>query len=933
MSPDRAGTVGYNAETFVMNSSVRVPGVSPARRSHHRLPVSGLLLLSVFGWTESRAAAQPSSPPLQPSAIAFRPFVQPAASASPAGQTPSSPPPSPAPQPAPAQPLTLPQPRLQLPQPPPPPPQVPAQPATRPGGSQADERPDATPEPPVDTAADRQAAARARGLVARGKYDEAMGVLREGSAAAPGGEASLEFGLLLRYLGRPSEAAAPLTLVVQQALLDDGSPQSLLRGARGARALGLFRRSNSLFQQAARLAPEDAAVQAGWGELFLEKYNTQDALEAFRAAIKLDPKSVSAQVGLARALLDENATAATAAARAALDVDDHAVGARLVLAEIALDERRLPEGRAEIEKALDSNPSSLEALALLAAVSHLQNRQADFDTAVTKALAINPTFGDVYRVPGAQVASHYRFDEAVGLTRKALEIQPESPRALADLGMHLLRTGDEPAAREALEKSFKLDAYDFVTYNLLGMLDKVDKFETITDGDIVLRLHPQDVGVMRGEMLALAKRSLAALSKQYGFTPKGPILIEAFPQHDDFAVRNLGLPGMAGALGACFGRVVTMDSPRARPPGSFNWSATLWHELAHVVTLQMSNQRVPRWLTEGISMFEERRASPGWGREFEFEFLNAYAKGQTIKLADLNSGFMTRDTIALAYHQSSLLVEHIVELYGDAGLQQMLRAYGEGQDTDEVVKQTLKVDLAALQVSYDQFLDKRFGKARLALLPVKAKPPAGEDLDPAAIRAFANEHPESYLVQAQAGQALMMRGDLEGARALLERAIAMVPQTMGDNSARAFLADVLQKQGDKPRAMQELETLLAESTTGLEAARSLATLAKAADDVARERAAVDRIVSLDPFDAAAHATLGRLALGQQDTAVALRELQTALTLGSSDQAAIHTDMAEVYLMKGDQARVREHAIAALEIAPRFERAQELLLKVVDAPRR
>ena len=96
---------------------------------------------------------------------------------------------------------------------------------------------------------------------------------------------------------------------------------------------------------------------------------------------------------------------------------------------------------------------------------------------------------------------------------------------------------------------------------------------------------------------------------------RGPILIEIFPKHDDFAVRNVGLPGMIGALGACFGRVVTMDSPQARPPGEFQWEATLWHELAHVITLQMSNQRVPRWLTEGISVYEEKRARPEWGRE------------------------------------------------------------------------------------------------------------------------------------------------------------------------------------------------------------------------------------------------------------------------------------------------------------------------------
>jgi tetratricopeptide (TPR) repeat protein len=837
---------------------------------------------------------------------------------------------------------------------------------------------------PEVIAADRRAAAEGRALASRGKYDEALSGLQAGSDTTPGGEATLELGLLLRYLGRQDEASKAFNIVALQPL-DHDSALAILRAARTARALGLFRRANSLFQEAAKLATSEpaeqpaaaapaaapaaaapavgapaaaapataaagaaaadapppetgpavlAAVQAYWGELFLEKYNTPEAVDAFTTALKADPKAIAAHLGLARALLDENASASADSARAALALDESSVGARLILAELALDERKLSDARQEIDKALAVNPGSLEALALSAAVAHLQDRRPDFDSIVSKALAINPRYGDIYRVPGSQVAAHYRFDEAVALTQKGLEIQPDYPRALADLGMHLLRTGDEPGARAALEKAFKLDAYDVVTYNLLAMLDTLDKFDTIADGDIVLRLHPDEVEIMRGPSLALAHKALATLSKQYGFTPKGPILIEAFPKHDDFAVRNLGLPGMIGALGACFGRVVTLDSPRARTtPGSFNWSATLWHELAHVVTLQMSNQRVPRWLTEGISMFEERRAQPGWGREFEFEFLNALAQGQQIKLSELNSGFMTARTIALAYHESSLLVEHIVETYGDAGLQRMLRAYGEGKDTDEVVKQVLNTDMDGLQVSFDQFVERRFGKAITALKPLKATPPAGDNIDVATIKTFADENSENYAVQLQAGQALMFKKDFPAAQAVLERAVGLVPQTMGDASARALLANVLEKKGDRERAMQELDTLLADSSTALEAARQLVTLATAADDDTRQRTAVDRIVALDPFDAGAHATLGRLALAQQDATVALRELQVALKLGSPDQAAVHTDMAEAYMLKGQTAQVREHVIAALEIAPRFERAQELLLKVVDAPRR
>src|SRR5262249_45954259 len=177
-----------------------------------------------------------------------------------------------------------------------------------------------------------------------------------------------------------------------------------------------------------------------------------------------------------------------------------------------------------------------------------------------------------------------------------------------------------------------------------------------------------------------------------------------------------GLPGMIGALGACFGRVVTMDSPHARPPGEFQWEATLWHELAHVITIQMSNQRVPRWLTEGISVYEEKKARPEWARGQEMQFAQMLNNNEAMTVKDLNAAFTDPRKISIAYFEASLLVDHIVQTYGDEGLHRLLKAYGEGLETEAAMKKALETDFDQLQAGFDKYLERDFGTLRRALV-------------------------------------------------------------------------------------------------------------------------------------------------------------------------------------------------------------------------
>ena len=570
----------------------------------------------------------------------------------------------------------------------------------------------------------------------------------------------------------------------------------------------------------------------------------------------------------------------------------------------------------------------------MAAIAYVEDKQQEFEAEVSKALAIAPSRGEVFRAAGERAARSYRFDEAVALTRRGLALDPNDPRALADLGIQLLRTGDEPAARTALEGSFKTDPFSVETFNLLAMMDKLDKFETFRDGDLIFRLSKEEAPVLREYMVPLAHQALNTFSASYEFVPKGPILIEVFSKHDDFAVRTIGLPGMIGALGACFGRVVTLDSPKAQPPGTFLWEATLWHELAHVITLQMTNQRIPRWLTEGISEFEEKRAHPEWARPGDLEFAGLLERGEAIKLKDLNSAFQNPRTISIAYYEAAQLVEHLVNLYGDAGLRKVLRAYGQGLDTDAALKAALDTDLDRLQVSFSQELDRRYASLRRAA----AAGPKDEELPGMTVdqlKTYAAEHPNSYTAQMSLGRGLRRAEQFDEAVKAFERAAELVPNAPGANSPHGHLAGIALQRNDRTRAIAELQALMAIDAENVAAARQLAVLFKQAgiDDPAKTRPVYARIVAIDPFDMDAHSALGRLAMQANEGDLAAREFRAVIALGPVDRAAAHTDLAESLLKAGKRAESKKETLAALEIAPSYERAQALLLKLVDAPGR
>jgi tetratricopeptide (TPR) repeat protein len=309
----------------------------------------------------------------------------------------------------------------------------------------------------------------------------------------------------------------------------------------------------------------------------------------------------------------------------------------------------------------------------------------------------------------------------------------------------------------------------------------------------------------------------------------------------------------------------------------------------------------------------------------ELPFARAMDAKEILTVKDLNSGFQNPRTISLAYYEASLLVEHIVARFGEPKLRALVQSFSEGINSEAAIRKVLGVELDALQSSFDTFLDERFGKLRRAL---KAPDGFNPDLPADKVKAAVSQHPDSFVVQMAAGRALR-ESDPTAAIQAYERAAALVPMSIGPEGAYMQIVEVAMARGDKAKAAEALEKLTAQDHTDVEAARQLVGLLDPVKDAARLRVALQRVVAVDPFDAPSHTTLGRMALASGPAQDAVRMFKIAIAAGPIDKASAHADLAEALLLAGQRDEAKRAALAALEIAPTFTRAQDLLLKLIE----
>lgn len=671
--------------------------------------------------------------------------------------------------------------------------------------------------------------------------------------------------------------------------------------AEGFWGLKRYREANDEFRAAHQRRPKDPDLKVRWGRLLLERFNPGEAAELFQEALALRAEHAGALLGLALVAAEQFENKAVELARRALQADRELVEARVLLARMALEDGDADRARQEAEQALRVWPEALDAMAVLASIDWLADRE---DTPwMTRILAIHPRYGRAYATGARLLVLHRRYQEAVRFYRRALELDPELWEARSELGINLMRLGRDEEARRELEACYENGYRNAATVNALRLLDSYRNFVVLAGPRLVLKLHRKEAEVLRPYLEQEAERALRTYEAKYGFRLAGPVRIEVYPDHEDFAVRTLGMPGLP-ALGVTFETVVAMDSPSARRPGAFDWGGTLWHELNHVVVLNAARHRVPRWFAEGLAVYEEAAAAPHWGERLTPEVLAAIRDRKLLPVTQLERGFVRPaypGQVVVSYYQAGRLCEFIARQWGFEKLRAMLGAFAERRATPEVVRLVLGVAAEELDARFLRWLEAETGSRAGALESWKRRMSLLTELG-------RNQRYADLVREATAARDLY-------------------PEYVEAGCAYEALAEAYLQQGDKAAAAAELARYLRAGGRDPRWLRKLAELEQQAGRKREAAAVLERTLYVDPLSEEIHTALGELYLELQQPERAVREFRAALALNPTDPAAAHYRLARAFRAANRLEEAKEHVLAALEAAPGYRPAQKLLLEL------
>ena len=624
--------------------------------------------------------------------------------------------------------------------------------------------------------------------------------------------------------------------------------------------------------------------------LLMEKDNNPQAYEAIIDALQLNPRAAEGWYLLG--LLAGSGfqfDRAEQCAQKLREINPQHLLADLLMAESYLAQKDADSARASLAPALHRFAAHRYVAALLVAVEALDYNDQTFEAALEHFDRLSPANPLAYVIAGRYLSLARQYDDGERILREAIALDPNWPEPRVELGLLLMQSGDEGAARKELAEAARLDPFNVRAGNQLKLAEELREYKQIRTEHFVIKYRNPIDEVLARDMPEELENIYRDITAIYEHRPGRPTLIEIMPDEHHFGVRITGMPEI-WTIAACTGDVIALTPPRpgTKMRGEFDWARVIRHEFVHTVTLHQTANRIPHWFTEACAVAVE----PG-DRDYTSCQLLVVAlhEDELFNLTEINWAFARPKRPQdrnLAYAQAHWMMQYIGERFGHAAIVKMLNRFHEGIDAEEAIEYVIGR-------TAKQFMDEFLAWAREQVsewgLDVKST--------------------EQAKVLRAAAEALIEANEHEKARVAVLQYAAVRPVDPWSRERIVELATQLGRDGEAIEAMEQLDRQAQSygywSNRLAQSYREANRLNEAAD-------AAKRALQREPYNGTFREQAAAIALQRGDSDQALHHIRS-LTLLEPARSIHFVRLAAMHHRLGRLDLARTAAVQARKLDP------------------
>jgi len=296
--------------------------------------------------------------------------------------------------------------------------------------------------------------------------------------------------------------------------------------------------------------------------------------------------------------------------------------------------------------------------------------------------------------------------EALPYAQHAATVAPDSADAIAMLGFVQFASDHTPDAIRSWKKSLALRP-DATVKEYLARAERESNaesdFSQRESSHFNLHFEGKDTSEkFRRDLLATLDSEYDDLVRDLGYAPHNNIAVTLYPQQAFFDVTRA--PSWTGAVNDGKLRIPISGVSSVTP----ELARVLKHELTHSFIAEMSGNRCPTWLNEGVAQMEEGRSSATNGRQLA----QLFATGNEIPFNMLEGGFMSFSAgeATVAYAESLAGAEYIRDGYGMTEISRMLSLLSQGSSSEAALRTSVHSGYRQFRDEMTRWLKEKYGE-------------------------------------------------------------------------------------------------------------------------------------------------------------------------------------------------------------------------------